>query len=85
MKKLTNIINHKQYHLQYIENDLLIFKYFHLKKDLDLFIKQIPKNLKHFSVTCDRYISTGKSQQIVNTVNMTNLYVKEELRQFILK
>ena len=78
-------MKYKIYHLEYMENDLLFFKRFSTKKELDKFIKQIPKKLRHFKVFCNRYIASSKISQLQHQVSMTHLYLKEEFQRFILK
>lgn len=66
----------KIYKLKYQKSNIISFKYFSNKKQLNRFIKLLPKSLIDFEVT----------RQGDNTINwLTNDYLKSEKHEYILK
>ena len=75
----------KEYELNYRIKDCLFFKRFKTKKELDKFIRKLPKELKVFEVFWFKYENYGGTVILSDVKYLTENYVKETINKVILK
>ena len=90
MKKEEEILMPKykiEYHLSYQEdrNSLYSYRYFKLKKDLNKYIRKLPKFLIHFEVRKEKWYIEKYYSTLISMTNLTNDYLIQEIHYYHLK